>query len=127
MSGHALIENNDKYLVTRRSNNVSYMPGKWDIPGGKVEAGESVEETTKREIKEETGLTINIGKPLFIYSNKDQIPTRQTFQAIYQCRYSGGTITLNKEHSEYRWLNYSEISKLDTIAFLKALLEYLGK
>ncbi len=125
MAGHAFIENKGKYLVTRRSKSASYMPSKWDTPGGVVEPGESLEEAIYREVKEETNLTIRIENILYIFSNLDQVPIRQTFQALYACTYLRGEVKLNlSEHDEYRWLPFDDIKHLDIITFLREFLDY---
>jgi len=122
VAGHALIERENKYLVLRRSKVSSYMPCKWDIPGGIVEPGETLEEAITREVREETDLSINIGRVIYVYANRDQLPVRETFQIVYQCKSDEGEVRLNpSEHDMFRWLTYSDISKIDTIDFLREL------
>jgi ADP-ribose pyrophosphatase YjhB (NUDIX family) len=82
----------------------------------------ALEETVTREIREETDLKIGIGRVIYIYANRDQLPIRQTFQIVYQCSYEGGEVHLNLlEHDMHRWLSYSDISKIDAIDFLREL------
>jgi 8-oxo-dGTP diphosphatase len=124
VAGHALIEKMGKYLVTRRSHLNNYMPLKWDIPGGIVRSGETLEDAIHREINEETKLSINIRRVVHVYSNRDQIPKRQTFQVVYLCTYLSGEVQLNPlEHDEYQWLNYADITNLDAIDFLSDLVK----
>ena len=59
---------NGKVLVSQRSWKETHMPGKWTIPGGKVEKTKGgvyrvIEKTLKKEIKEEVGITIRQGAP----------------------------------------------------------------
>jgi 8-oxo-dGTP diphosphatase len=123
IAAHALIERDGKYLVTLRSRENDYMPLKWDLPGGIVQPGETLEEALYREVVEETKLLINIHHVLHIYSNRNQLPIRQDFQAVYLCSFLSGNIELNPaEHEQYQWLDYPNISKLDTISFLSDLL-----
>lgn len=124
VAGHALIERKNKYLVTRRSRLSDYMPLKWDIPGGIVKPGETLEETVYREVSEETKLAIQVGRVVYVYANRDQLPLRQTFQAIYLCKYKDGEVRLNpSEHDMYQWLNYDDVANVDMIDFLRELVK----
>ena len=124
VAGHALIERESKYLVTRRSKLNTYMPLKWDIPGGIVDPGETIEEAIYREVSQETGLTIQVGRIIYAYANRDQLPVRQTFQAVYLCKYKGGEVRLDPlEHDMYRWLDYNDIANVDMIDFLRELIK----
>ena len=54
----AVIEEQGQYLITQRGEG-GHLPGYWEFPGGKREAGESLEECLHREIREELGLVIS--------------------------------------------------------------------
>jgi len=124
VAGHALIERENKYLITRRSKLNTYMPLKWDIPGGIVKPGETLEDAIYREVNEETKLKIQIGRVIYIYANRDQLPVRQTFQIVYLCKYNGGNVRLNPaEHDMYQWSNYDDIANVDMIDFLRELVK----
>lgn len=125
VAAHALVINDEnKVLVTRRSLNNDYMPHFWDIPGGTVEDGETVEEALIRELQEETTLKIKPLEPIYAYSNLSQLPNRQTVQIVYKCKYEKGEVKLNPlEHDDYKWIDYSEIKNLKCIAFLSELVK----
>lgn len=59
----AVIHRHGKYLVTQRSESSSH-PFKWEFPGGKVEAGETLEEALQRELVEELKINAEIGPEL---------------------------------------------------------------
>jgi 8-oxo-dGTP diphosphatase len=121
---HGLIKNSDKYLVTHRSLTEDYQPGRWDIPGGGFEDEEyNPCIVLNREVSEEVGLTVKIGKIIHLFS-EIQTPTRHQFQAIYECEYQGGEVKLDlNEHDEYRWLTPKEMLDLPLMNFVKSLVE----
>lgn len=59
----AIVEKDGKILIAKRRQN-QMLGGLWEFPGGKQEAGESLEETVVRELREETGMTVEIIKRL---------------------------------------------------------------
>ena len=87
-------------LLELRSDN-----GFWGLPGGEVEVGESVEQSVKREVFEETGLTISIKRLVGIYSdpmdnNISSYPDGNIIQyvtAAFECVQQGGSLTLSSE------------------------------
>jgi len=122
---HALIINaKNEILITKRSKHDNYFPSHWDLPGGSVDMGETVEEAMVREVNEEIGITITPIEPIFVYSDLTWVPDRQLTQIIYRCVYNGGSIVLDfNEHDEYQWVSYNDIRNFKCIAFLESLLE----
>lgn len=59
----ALIPDGDRFLVTQRLDDNPRHPGEWEIPGGKVEPGESETEALVREIREELDVCIEVIRP----------------------------------------------------------------
>lgn len=86
----------------------------WDIPGGRVQTGSTVEETLAREVFEETGLTVSsIGEPLGTYLSHIVIPTDQgtvgLLLSVYQVEVLTGDIVISDEHTEAAWVTQSEL------------------
>lgn len=127
LAGHGLIHRDRKYLITRRSTRNDYMPLKWDLPGGTIEAGETVEQGLEREVKEETTLEIRVERILYVYTNLSQLPERQTFQSIYLCNYVLGEVRTDPlEHDDHAWVNREQLRQVDAIGFLAAFTKSLA-
>jgi 8-oxo-dGTP diphosphatase len=103
----AIIEFEGKVLVTQRSSTMS-LPLLWEFPGGKIEKGESEEESLIREIKEELAIDIRIKRK--ITPCEYQYGTKSILLIPFICDFCGGTITLI-EHAQFIW---SEIEELKT-------------
>jgi 8-oxo-dGTP diphosphatase len=63
----AVINEDNKFLILKRSPNAAVYPNHWDLPGGRLESGEDMKRSLEREVKEETGLKIKIMKPIFTF------------------------------------------------------------
>lgn len=105
----AVIRRGDRILVARRGPDMK-MAGKWEFPGGKVEAGESEEETISREIREELGLTIRlIGRWSSVFHDYG------TFR-IELIPFEADSIAgeaVPTEHDQIQWLLPVELTGLD--------------
>jgi 8-oxo-dGTP pyrophosphatase MutT (NUDIX family) len=105
VGGSVIVHDSGKILLQKRSDN-----GCWGYPGGCVELGEQVEETAKRELLEETGLTANTlevlgifsGKELFYtYPNGDMVANNDV---VFLCEdFSGELIHNSDETTALQW------------------------
>ena len=77
-----VIQNNDRYLLLKRSKDSLVFPGFWDFPGGKIEEGEHPEQAAIRETKEETFLDIPLSKEVQ-HSNYTNPNTGRTLSIHY--------------------------------------------
>jgi len=112
----AAIVRNGKVLVVRRAR----LPasGVFSLPGGVVEAGETLTEAVVREVREETGLEI---EPVALAGYREAI-TRDAGGRVerhfvilpFAARWIAGEPTLNEELSEARWVDPAEVATLPT-------------
>lgn len=120
----ALIENDNKVLLARRSTGDVNVFGKWEFPGGKVEPNENEYDAIEREIKEEFELTIKARE--FIINNVCEYPTKVVDLRLYKCDYVSGEFNLH-DHSEYKWVDKEELLEYDLAPADIPLAEYVKK
>lgn len=99
--------------VQRGENKLDYISKKYEFPGGKMEVGETKEETIKREILEELNMKIEVQEEFITVTHQypDFILTMHSFI----CKCDSPTLTLT-EHIDFKWLNKDELSNLDWAA-----------
>lgn len=107
----AVVKNkNNKYLILKKSSIEDVNPNTYDLPGGRIEFGEKLEEAVVREVFEETGLNV-IPKNVF---NAWTFLKDEDFQLIgidFLCELVGGQEKLSDEHEEIGWFSFDEIKK----------------
>ncbi len=109
----ALIDADGRVLVTQRPAGKAHA-GKWEFPGGKVEAGETPEQAVNRELREELGLE-PCERCLQPFSfTSFAYPDFHLFMPLYLCRQWDG-FAMPKEGQGIKWLFPSEIVKLDLV------------
>ncbi len=119
-------ENNKSFLVLKRAMHHKYRPGDWDLPGGNVIFGEDALESLKREVLEESGLTIHNLKPLTVYTNPSFEERIYLLVINYTAIANGIEVKLSDEHTEYKWVNIEEFKTMTQAAFLQELVSALG-
>jgi len=104
----------------------------WDIPGGRVQVGGAVEDTLKRELLEETGITtVNAISPFSMVLSNIRIPVDSgavgLILASYMCEVEDSTqIKLSEEHIEYGWFTPKEAAKLLSVKYPSEFLQKLA-
>lgn len=101
----ALIPMRDRLFIAQRSP-LKRFGLYWEFPGGKVEKGESLEESLVREIREELCWNIRVGK-LFRHVSCRRRDLQIDLFAFW-CTVEGGDLSL-KEHAAFRWVPVSEL------------------
>lgn len=118
----ALIKKDNKVLIAKRSTGDLEVFGKWEFPGGKVEANESEESAIEREIKEE--FEMDIKAKCFVVNNVCVYPKKVVDLRLYECEYLSGDFKLH-DHSEYSWVFVDELLEYDLAPADIPLAKYL--
>lgn len=105
----AIIQEADNVLVCQRSVAMA-LPLKWEFPGGKIEKGESKEECLAREIQEELGLEITVGKELSTLTHT--YPAFGITLYPFLCKAQRGSIRL-AEHAQAIWVPWQTLNDFD--------------
>lgn len=110
----ALIYDRDRVLMAERGGEP--LKGWWSIPGGLVEAGESLDAAVRREIREETGLEV---KPLGVLKIFERIIRDAQGAAEYHyvlidyvCRITGGSLRAGDDVSRAEWVRRRDLKNL---------------
>ena len=113
------IQRPKKIFATQRS--YGDFKGKWEFPGGKIEAGETPQQALIREIQEELAVKIEVGD--LIDTVEYDYPDFHLSMDCFWCTVVEGEITL-KESQAARWLDKDELYSVD---WLPADVELVGK
>ena len=105
-----------RILLTRRSDN-----GRWCLPGGRMEPGESAVEACEREVLEETGLRVRATRLIGIYTSPNivlEYADGNRFQIVamsFEAEIIGGELTLTNETTEYGFFTPVETESMDLV------------
>jgi 8-oxo-dGTP pyrophosphatase MutT (NUDIX family) len=119
----AIINEKDQILILKRGKTAPWMPGRYCLPGGKVEKNEDLINAAIRELFEETNIVCAI-EGFFIhnvqYSNgKSKI--------VFSARINNPIVKLNWEHEDYAWIDIESIKDYDLVPGLKTSLTVIFK
>ena len=115
LSCTAAVFQGERILVTRRADN-----GRWCLPGGGIDSGETVAESCCREVLEETGLVIEIERLIGIYSDPNRIfvyPDNawHVVELLFAAKAAGGSLRTTAETTEARFFTREDTASLDLL------------
>ena len=110
----AIFDEQGRILLTRRADN-----GRWCLPGGRMESGESVAEACEREVFEETGLNVRVKRLVGVYSYPDQLvvyPDGNKAHIValhFEAEIIGGELGLSNETTDFGYFTLGELEGLE--------------
>ena len=113
----ALIKNEakDKFLIVKRHKNEIAYPGKWAFPGGKVEKGQTVLETLKREVLEEVGLKIEDYKKYLEDYTFIRPDNHNVVGFCFEVIAKSEDVKLSEDFEGFKWVKPEEFNNFDHI------------
>ena len=124
-----ILDDDDQFLIIKRTKTAPTHPLHWDLPGGHVEEGESFEEAAKREALEETNLEVSDLKPA-------KVPN--PFRNFFITKKYSGNIEFKEnpesgfvEHSDHKWVTLEKYKKMEDLSIkpedIEKAMENLSK
>lgn len=118
----AIIKDSDNnILILKRSPDSRSNPECWELPGGKVEPGESFDHALVREINEETGLNITLKRAAGIA--QQDLPHIHSVHVIMKVEVDSGDFKISEEHTDFKWASLDHIKSLKLSNWFEAFLE----
>ncbi len=113
-----------KVLMLKRPKTNHSFPGKWSLVAGRVEEGERPTETARREILEETGISVSapdaVMRPIYVREGK---VLWKVWPFLY--RLNSANPVINEENEEFDWVDPESLQGKDTVTDTRTIVEYL--
>ncbi len=118
-----IIDTRGRVLLVKRGKEP--QKGRWSVPGGSVELGETLTEAAAREVREETGLDVDIGPELWSFTT----PTadgRMYEIHDFAATVTGGELVAGDDADDVRWVSPDELHDFHVTVDLPAYLRRAG-
>jgi 8-oxo-dGTP pyrophosphatase MutT (NUDIX family) len=120
----AVVVDGHSVLILQRSDSETVLPGRWELPSGKKEFGETCQEALHREALEETALSIDLHGPchVFDYVVEGSELVRETTQISFLASIVGGSAAIGPDHQRLAWVTLDQLDDYDLSAETKAAI-----
>ncbi len=125
---NAVVEKGGKILVSQRSWEETHEPGKWTIPGGKVERTEGnvwgvIEKTLKAEVMEETGVEIEDHAELLTNNTFIRSTGQHVVALIFLCHWKNGEAKPLEDTIDVKWISEEELKDMQFAPNVKTYIQ----
>lgn len=111
-----LTNDEGKILILKRSTDSKTNPGKWELPGGKVDQGESFDQALIREVYEETQLKISLDHVVGV--SEQNLHLFRAVHIIMSGKIVEGELNLSSEHEGYAWVFFENLLEYELADWL---------
>jgi 8-oxo-dGTP diphosphatase len=111
------------YLFVQRSSKSRHFASQWEVPGGKPDAGEDIDECLIRETKEETGLDLTLTG--VAGAGEGRIPNLNLAYMFMEGTVDSEAVILSDEHDDFKWISLEDARQLDLFPAFKLFIEKL--
>ena len=124
-----ILNKKGELLLIQRSKDDTWQPNKWELPGGKLDAGQDISNALEREALEETGLVVvPIDKIVYMHS---EILTKGKYKGLSYIvlvgltKHIGNRVTLSDEHQDFAWVSAEQALKYNLTQATRAAITVL--
>jgi len=115
----AMVVHEGKVLLLREAAyNEGTNEGKWDVPGGRINAEEPILEGLQREVMEESGLTIKPGRVLGVFETFPTIKGEacHIVRVYYEATPQTFEVVLSQDHAEFAWVTVADLEGKECVS-----------
>jgi len=123
--GAVVVDDAGRVVLVKRAHEP--LAGRWSLPGGVVDIGESLTAAVAREVKEETGLDVAVGPIVEVVERVHRdADSRVEYHYVlldYLCRPTGGTLAAGTDASDVTWVAASELGAYGIVAGTRRVIQ----